>query len=241
MQAIQQIFSIIWADTNVQMALRVAVRLALAALLGGVIGFERAHSHRAAGLRTHILVAVGAALVMCTSAFILTEYGSGDPARLGAQVISGIGFLGAGTILREGFSVKGLTTAASLWAVSCIGLAVGIGFWAGALMGTLVIVVTLTGLKRVNVRHHREHTIYLGVSDVDTISEQVVVTLRNCGAKLLSMQILFANDAAATSFSDETETVLKLYVYTHTDEELALVRESILSLSGVHDLSIDNA
>jgi putative Mg2+ transporter-C (MgtC) family protein len=127
------------------------LRLVLACLLGGIIGFEREHVHRPAGFRTHILVCVGAALVMLTSEFIFNRYSShvnADPARLGAQVISGIGFLGAGTIIKEGVSVKGLTTAASLWAVSCIGIAVGIGFYSGALIATIIIYLTLIVLKK---------------------------------------------------------------------------------------------
>lgn len=127
------------------------LRLAAACVLGGIIGFEREHVHRPAGLRTHILVCVGSALVMVTSEFIYFRYSSHvnvDPARLGAQVISGIGFLGAGTIIKEGISVKGLTTAASLWAVSCVGIAVGIGFYSGAIIATVIIFLILVVIKK---------------------------------------------------------------------------------------------
>jgi putative Mg2+ transporter-C (MgtC) family protein len=127
------------------------LRLAIACLLGGIIGFEREHVHRPAGFRTHILVCVGSALVMVTSEFIYFKYSSQvnvDPARLGAQVISGIGFLGAGTIIKEGVNVKGLTTAASLWAVSCVGIAIGIGFYSGALIATVIIFLTLVVIKK---------------------------------------------------------------------------------------------
>ncbi|MBQ5677407.1 MAG: MgtC/SapB family protein, partial [Clostridia bacterium] len=97
------------------------VKIGFAALFSGFIGYEREHSHRPAGFRTHILVSVGSALVMLTSVYIAKDQGlTTDVTRMSAQVLSGIGFLGAGTILREGFSVKGLTTAASLWAVACI-------------------------------------------------------------------------------------------------------------------------
>ncbi len=129
----------------------IIVRLLLAGILGGIIGYEREHTHRPAGFRTHILVCVGSALVMITSEFIFEKYRAFtniDPARLGAQVISGIGFLGAGTIIRDGFNVKGLTTAASLWAVSCVGIAAGIGFCAGAVAATVLIFLTLIVLKR---------------------------------------------------------------------------------------------
>ena len=94
------------------------LRLTLAALFGGFIGNEREHTNRPAGLRTHMLVCVGSALVMLTSIAVLSDYKgviNMDPTRMGAQVVSGIGFLGAGTIIKEGFSVQGLTTAASLW------------------------------------------------------------------------------------------------------------------------------
>ena len=121
-------FLSLWQNDILRLALDSAFKLVLAAVCGGFIGYERQHSHRPAGFRTHILVAVGAALVMITSSFLTDQYQEVmqiDPTRMSAQVISGIGFLGAGTILREGFSVKGLTTAASLWAVSCVGIAVG--------------------------------------------------------------------------------------------------------------------
>lgn len=126
-------------------------RLVLACILGGVIGYERESMNRPAGFRTHILVCVASALVMITSQFIYEQYKSLtniDPARLGAQVISGIGFLGAGTIIREGMSVRGLTTAASLWAVSCVGIAAGIGFYEGAIFTAIIIYITLILLKR---------------------------------------------------------------------------------------------
>lgn len=126
-------------------------RLLLACILGGLIGYERESMNRPAGFRTHILVCLGAALVMLTSEYIFERYKeitNIDPARLGAQVISGIGFLGAGTIIREGANVKGLTTAASLWAVSCVGIAAGIGFYEGAIVAALVIYLTLIGLKK---------------------------------------------------------------------------------------------
>ncbi|NSW91039.1 MAG: MgtC/SapB family protein [Firmicutes bacterium] len=134
-----------------QYYIEIVARLVLACVLGGIIGYEREHGNRPAGFRTHILVCVGAALVMVTSEYVFKVFSGKtnlDPARLGAQVISGIGFLGAGTIVREGFNVKGLTTAASLWAVSCVGLAAGIGFYEGAVISTILIYITLMLLKK---------------------------------------------------------------------------------------------
>lgn len=123
------------------------LQLLLSFILGGMIGFQRESINRPAGFRTHILVSVASTLVMQTSFFVFNEYHhltTIDPMRLGAQVISGMGFLGAGTIIKEGATVKGLTTAASLWAVACIGLAIGAGFYFEAITTTLMIYVILT-------------------------------------------------------------------------------------------------
>lgn len=129
----------------------VILRLTLATLFGGIIGIERGKKNRPAGFRTHILVCIGSALAMTTNQYIVQFMGGGDPSRLGAQVISGIGFLGAGTILITGKQqVKGLTTAAGLWASACMGLAIGIGFYEGAIIGCLFIFGVMTILNRLD-------------------------------------------------------------------------------------------
>ncbi|MGL4335311.1 MAG: MgtC/SapB family protein [Turicibacter sp.] len=129
------------------LVLEFSLRTLLSMIIGGIIGWERESTHRPAGLRTHMLVAVGACVIMQLGDFIATQYqgiSNIDPARLGAQVISGIGFLGAGTIMREGLTVKGLTTAASLWVVACLGLAAGSGAYEIAVIGFFAIMITLT-------------------------------------------------------------------------------------------------
>lgn len=156
--------------------IEIVLRLLLACLLGGVIGYEREHTNRPAGFRTHILVCVGAALVMITSEFIFTKYGEtsrSDPARLGAQVISGIGFLGAGTIIRDGFNVRGLTTAASLWAVSCVGIAAGIGFYSGAVIATILIFMTLITLKKAERRFSKKNRYRTLIVESENVPNQV--------------------------------------------------------------------
>lgn len=122
-------------------------RLGFAALMGLVIGYERERGGRPAGLRTHMLVALGSGLVMVTSAFLVYEGFAIDITRLGAQVISGIGFLGAGAIIKSGTGVKGLTTAATLWVVAGIGLAAGAGFFWGSGLVTLITFICLKMLK----------------------------------------------------------------------------------------------
>ncbi len=129
----------------------VCLRLALAVLLGGAIGLERGFNSHPAGFRTHILVCVGSTLVMLTDQYLyVTLASNADPARLGAQVITGVGFLGAGTIFATGkHKIKGLTTAAGLWASACLGLALGIGFYSGAIITALLIIISLAYLPKV--------------------------------------------------------------------------------------------
>ena len=130
----------------------ILLRLALATVCGGVIGVERGLKRRPAGLRTHILVCLGSALVMIVNQYITILYPGSDPARLGAQVISGIGFVCAGTIIVGKKHVTGLTTAAGLWASACMGLAAGIGFYEGAVIACLFIYVVMTLLHKLDER-----------------------------------------------------------------------------------------
>ena len=125
----------------------IVVRILTAVILGGIIGLERGMKNRPAGLRTYMLVCVGSCVVMLINQYAYQVYGVGDPVRLGAQVVSGIGFLGAGTIIVTSHNqIKGLTTAAGLWASACIGLAIGIGLYEVALVGGAAIFLVLTVL-----------------------------------------------------------------------------------------------
>src|SRR5947199_541679 len=129
-------------------------RVALAAALGAVLGLERELRDREAGLRTHLLVSVGSALFTIVSAYGFREFlTSGqsvvraDPTRIAAQIVTGIGFLGAGAIIRQGLAIRGLTTAATLWVVAAIGLAVGAGYYSGALITTAIVLLALWPLR----------------------------------------------------------------------------------------------
>ncbi len=145
----------------------IAVRIAFSFLVGGIVGFERGKKGRAAGFRTHILVCVGSCLATLTGQYIISVLEmSGDPARLGAQVISGIGFLGAGTIITTGKNhVRGLTTAAGLWSTAAIGLAIGIGFYEAAIIGSIAIVFTIV------ILHKFDYFIFAKTADIDVYIE----------------------------------------------------------------------
>ena len=135
-------------------------RLLLAAVLGGIIGLERESLSRPAGFRTHILVSIGSCLIAMVSfhvAVLGQGLNGGDPGRIAAQVVSGMGFLGAGTILRAGVTVRGLSTAASLWTVAGVGLAVGTGFYIPAVATTVIVLATLLWLNRVDLMISRRH------------------------------------------------------------------------------------
>jgi putative Mg2+ transporter-C (MgtC) family protein len=132
-------------------------RLIFAAVLGSLIGFERERLLWAAGLRTHMLVAVGSCLAMIVSAYgfagVLGPHVILDPSRIAAQVVTGVGFLGAGSIILRNEVVKGLTTAASLWAVAAIGLAAGGGLYVAAIAATIIILIILAGIKPLEERY----------------------------------------------------------------------------------------
>ena len=140
-------------------SLDIVLRVVLAAVLGGAIGLERELRDREAGLRTHLLVSVGAALFTMVSAYAWTDWQFSqreglvfDPTRIAAQVVTGIGFLGAGAIIRQGLSVKGLTTAATLWVVAAIGMAAGVGYYEAAFVTTALVLVSLWPLRIVAYR-----------------------------------------------------------------------------------------
>ncbi len=137
--------------------LSVFIRLLLALIVGLIIGIDREMKRRVAGIKTHILVCLGACIVMITSQYMMVSFADGgDPARMGAQVISGVGFLGVGTIIVTGRNqVRGLTTAASIWVCACTGLAAGIGFIEGVLLTLLFLILTLKVVGRLDKIVHR--------------------------------------------------------------------------------------
>jgi putative Mg2+ transporter-C (MgtC) family protein len=181
------------------------LRLGVAALLGGAIGFERELRERGAGLRTHMLVSVGSALFTIVSAYGFHEFllhggsaGRIDPTRIAAQIVSGIGFLGAGAIIRQGFSIRGLTTAATLWLVAAIGMASGAGYWSAAAIATAGAILSLGPLRilayRVTRRFRPETGRLLVQLPAGESPAGVVHAIESFGARVGSMEVSHESD-----------------------------------------------
>ena len=175
----------------------VALRMVLAVVCGGIIGIEREYKRRPAGFRTHILICLGAAMTTLTSQYLYLCMGQyTDMARLGAQVVAGIGFIGAGTIIvTRRQRVKGLTTAAGLWAAAIIGLSLGGGFYEGGLFATALIMIAELFFSRVEYRmleNAPEVNLYIEYSGNATLDE-LLREFRERGLKILNMGIIHSN------------------------------------------------
>ena len=171
--------------------LAVVLRILIAILAGGLLGMERGMKNRPAGMRTYMLVCVGSCLIMLTNQYVFQVYGAGDPVRLGAQVISGIGFLGAGTIVvTRRNQIKGLTTAAGLWTAAGIGLALGIGFYEAAVIGSVAIFTVITLLQRMDNNLHRKSRqleAYIELSEQISLGD-FLRTVRDSGIEIYNVQ-----------------------------------------------------
>jgi len=178
--------------------LAVLIKILLATLAGGVIGLEREKHGRPAGLRTHLLVCAGSCLMMLVSEAFFLKYGdlpgTGvvrlDPGRVAAQIITGIGFLGAGVIIKEGFSVRGLTTAACLWMVSGIGMAFGMGMVNIGVIGTLIALFSLITLKKMEPLIKRDRYLHLNITAtaVNDIYPQLEGIFESCNLRVSSLE-----------------------------------------------------
>ena len=171
----------------------ISIRLALAIALGGVLGLERELRNQPAGFRTHIVLCVGSALFTMLSSHMAQVWGgNADPTRIAAQVVVGVGFLGAGAIFRLGVSVKGLTTAANLWTTAGIGMAVGTGFYFGAVLATAIILVALTlfrGLEVILLLGKTDRSLSLTARPVPDLFGRVESILNGYGATIKSIKM----------------------------------------------------
>ena len=209
----------------------VSVRMLLAMLLGGVLGLEREQYKRAAGFRTFIIVCVGSALATMTGIYMKEIALSTEVARIPAQIISGMGFLGAGTILvTRNSKVKGLTTAASLWTSACIGIAVGAGFYAGAILGTLAIMLVLGILRLLesSMRHKsRECEIYLEATS-NSVMRQIVRMSKANDIKTFDFEV--------SSIDDGKERVLSIIFRAKRNKSDMTWEEYVEALENLSDV-----
>jgi putative Mg2+ transporter-C (MgtC) family protein len=221
--------------------LEFALRMGLATLLSGIVGLERERGERAAGLRTHALVGLGSCLVMLVSAFGFNDWhftpGALDPSRIAAQVVSGIGFLGAGVIIfqRDREVVRGLTTAASVWVVAGIGLAVGGGMYVTATVGTalsLVVLVALKPLERSVARRRRNGDTRLGLElDAAVLPvRDIVSTVQKVGLQVLTVRL-------RPSSQPDYQQLELVYTGDAPPETLLQLVDDLRDLPGVHRLT----
>ena len=209
--------------------LAVAVRIFAAVLIGGILGLERGMKNRPAGLRTYMLVCVGACVIMLTNQYIFQTAGTGDPVRMGAQVVSGIGFLGAGTIIvTRRNQIKGLTTAAGLWSAAGVGLALGVGFYEAAIAGTLAVFVVMTLLQKFDNKLHRKSKQLEAYIELSTISlGDFLRTMRESDIEVSDVQ---------REYGEEESDGVRAYIATlrgkkrlsHTE-----LMEKVLAIPGV--------
>ena len=210
--------------------LTVSVRLVIALLCGGIIGIERERKQRPAGFRTHILICIGAAMTTLTSQYIAFDLkATTDLARLGAQVIAGIGFIGAGTIIvTKRKNVKGLTTAAGLWASAIVGLCTGAGFIEGALITTMIIVVAELFLSRFEyfmISNSRTINILVEFNDTTNLTS-IIDIVKESSSYVRDIEITRSNNTASNSCA-----IFSLRMPRKTSHEKLL--NSIASLDGV--------
>ncbi len=215
----------------------IILRLGIAAVLGAVVGYERERHNQPAGLRTHMILVVGSALAMTLSINLAMQFRpdvpNGDPARLAAQVLSGIGFLGAGAILRLGTNVRGLTTATSLWSMAVVGLSVGAGYYLVALAATALLILALSALDVVE-KHLIHSTIIFPVQVVAGDEVDILPTLR---------EILKEQNMKVQSFSIQKDlaqdvSVLDLVVQAKENSRLESLVEKIHQLPGVRSYKV---
>lgn len=210
---IQQILAIQEVET--------LIKLILIVILSGIVGYERESWNKPAGFRTHVLVGISAVLVMICGEYLANKNGA-DPTRIPAQLLSGIGFLGAGTILRDGFTVKGLTTAAGLLSITCIGLFVGAGYYLGAIIATAVVYVVLSYSHKLSTK--LEHTDILDLnilaSNPKEIMEELNEIFKNCNVDIVSLKIVQDEDR-----NNYIRAILKYRENTDKNEILSKIFE----------------
>ena len=211
-------------------SLYIFVRLIIAAILGGIIGLEREKLNRPAGVRTHMIVCLGSCLIMLLGEYMHRIDNTIDITRLGAQVVSGIGFLGAGAILKDGFSVRGLTTAATLWVVACVGLAVGGGFFSAGILTTIIVYSSLHFLGFTTKKGLRKN-ISVYVESLDNTINNLQDFLTDNGLEVVDIGLV---DNIKHDFIE-----IKFIVLVRNIKILTELESKILSVEGVKSVHIE--
>lgn len=213
---------------NIEMLLR----LLAAMLIGGLVGLERGGRNHDAGLKTHILVCIGSASIIILSILIYNDYGTGDVTRMAAQVISGIGFLGAGSIIIGGNKIRGLTTAATLWSTACFGLVVGAGYYYLAFYTTALMMFTMYCLRPLATRiqeKHRTISVAVSISNKQSLSE-LTAYLKEEGISIKSISL--------NENSQEGELGVIIKVSSEKRKLINIILMSLCSINGVNDASV---
>jgi len=217
------------------------LRMGLALLLGGLIGFEREQSNHAAGLRTNTLVCLGSCLLMMLSMYGFGDFAAEpnvrlDPARLAAQVITGIGFLGAGTILFTGKSITGLTTAASLWVVSAIGLAVGAGFYIPAVAATVTVFFILWAMNKLEkkfIKGKKEQMLRIYADDRSVLLKAMNAIIQE--RDIIVRKMTVSDHSGRDGY--EGQVVVQMYVTLPNQQSVMLLVNDINDVEGVRGVS----
>ncbi|MEA3347219.1 MAG: MgtC/SapB family protein [Candidatus Auribacterota bacterium] len=211
----------------------ICLRLIFAVLAGAVIGAERERHTKPAGLRTHMIICVGAALLMLLSIYLPSKTG-GDPGRIAAQVVTGIGFLGAGAIFRLGFNVRGLTSAASIWTTAAIGLTIGAGMYAASIFAVAILLLTL------NVVTIIESKIFTG----KIVKALTIITDNHSGVVEKTIKVLENNNVSTGDLSiveniEKGTTELRTIVHIIKEQGTKRLFKELRTIEGIKKISLD--
>ncbi len=211
------------------------LRMILSIIFGGLIGYKQESRGRPAGFRTHISITLGACLLMMLSIYIGQHFGS-DPARIGAQIVSGIGFLGAGAIIKSGFNILGLTTAASIWVMAGIGMLIGSGLYIMSFSGTILIFLTISVLRKMEKKFFKRRKRQTKIKIIiDSISFEDIINDINDMLKNYKVKIV---EISFSARKDNSETTLKVHVRQPRNIEIHDILNKLNSIKNIKSVDM---
>lgn len=214
----------------------IALRLIASAILGGIVGFEREKHNQPAGFRTHLILCLGSSLITLVSIYMSEAFGNSknsDPTRIAAQVVTGVGFLGAGAILRFGASIKGLTTAASLWTIAGIGMGIGAGFYYGSILATLIIILALAilgKLEKLLIGSKGDKNLFISSKEAPGILGKIEDILEKHQIEISNIRI--------TKNPYEHSVEMNAIIQTPKGSNLSLLSKDISQIDEISDVEI---